>query len=130
MAEQDGAAAGAPAVVLVVEDEPITRLVAVDVLKDEGFAVLEATNADGALALLRDRPDVRVLFTDVDMPGTMDGLALARRVVAEHPGVAVLIVSGKAWPRAGELPEGARFLPKPYAIGAVLDHVRRVSAAA
>lgn len=130
MTGREGVAAGAPVVVLVVEDEPVIRMAAVDFLEDDGFAVVEAATADAALALLRTRPDVGVLFTDVDMPGSMDGLALARLVAAEHPGMAVLVVSGKTQPRPGEMPAGARFLPKPYAIKAMLDHVRTASGAA
>lgn len=130
MTEREETAAEASAVVLVVEDEPIVRMVAVDSLEDDGLAVLEAGNADRALALLRARADVAVLLTDVDMPGSMDGLALARLVAAERPGVAVLVVSGKAWPRPGEMPMGARFLPKPYAIRTMLDHVRTALGAA
>lgn len=126
MVECEAASTGAP-VVLVVEDEPLVRMLAVDVLEDDGFVVLEAGNADDGLALLRARPDVKVLLTDVDMPGSMNGLALARRVAAEHPDVAVLIVSGKTWPQAGEMPPGARFMPKPYSVAAVLEHVRAVS---
>ena len=84
MAEQRDAA-GAPVVVLVVEDEPLVRMFAVDLLEDEGFTVLEAENADAALAVLRARLDVRVLFTDVDMPGTLNGFALARQAAAECP---------------------------------------------
>ena len=116
-----------PPVVLVVEDEPLVRMVAVDLLEDAGFAVLEATTGDEGLSMLRTRPDVRVLFTDVDMPGSLDGSALARAAAVDYPHVAVLIVSGKAAPRPGDLPPGARFIPKPYSSRVVVEHIRAVA---
>ncbi len=99
---------GSAVVVLVVEDEPLVRMFAVDLLEDDGFTVIEATNADEALALLRTRPDVQVLFTDVNMPGSLDGLALARHVATSCPHLTVLIASGQATPRPNEVPKGAR----------------------
>ena len=68
--------------ILVVEDEPLLRMTAVDLLEDEGFTVVEAGSGDEGLALLRTIPDIRVLFTDVHMPGSLDGLALARIAAA------------------------------------------------
>ena len=69
-----------PLVILLVEDEVLVRMVAADVLEDAGFTVLESTNAEEALTLLETRPDVQVLFTDVNMPGALDGLGLAQTV--------------------------------------------------
>ena len=75
-----------PLVILLVEDEVLVRMVAADVLEDAGFTVLESTNAEEALRLLETRPDVQVLFTDVNMPGALDGLGLAQTVHNDRPG--------------------------------------------
>ena len=115
-------------VVLVVEDEPLVRMHAVDLLEDEGFTVIEAGTGDEGLAFLRARPDIGVLFTDVDMPGSLDGFALAHLASLDFPSVAVLIVSGKAEPAEGQLAPGARFFGKPYRGQAIVDHIRLVSA--
>ena len=77
-----------PLVILLVEDEVLVRMVAADVLEDAGFTVLESTNAEEALRLLETRPDVQVLFTDVNMPGALDGLGLRRPCTNDHPGSA------------------------------------------
>ena len=113
------------AVVLIVEDEPLVRMMVIDLFEDEGFEVLEASTADQALAIFGERRDVALLFTDVEMPGTLDGYALARWVHVNRPAVKTMIVSGRALPRAGDVPEGAAFVGKPY------DHddvMRRVQA--
>lgn len=101
-------------VVLVVEDEALVRLVAAEELLDAGFRVIEAHDADEALALLGARPDCAALVTDVRMPGAMDGIALAQRVARERPHMRIVVVSGHATPSAAALPPGATFLAKPY----------------
>src|SRR5829696_17709 len=109
-----------PSVVLVVEDEPLVRMTAADELEEAGFQVLEAMNADEALKVLEARSDeVQVLFTDVDMPGSMDGMALAEQVYQRWPHVLLLISSGYARPHPDEIPDHGHFVPKPY-IGATL----------
>ena len=118
----------ATVVVLVVEDEPLVRMHAVDLLEDEGFTVIEAGTGDEGLAFLHARPDIDVLFTDVEMPGSLDGLALARQTVLHFPGVCVLIVSGRALPTKEQLASGACFFSKPYRGQAIVDHIRTVSA--
>lgn len=86
-----------------------------DTLADAGFTVVEAAHADKALAVLENRDDVEVLMTDVDMPqGSMDGFALARLVAHRWPGIPVLVVSGMGTPGPHDMPDGARFIPKPY----------------
>ena len=114
--------------ILVVEDEPLLRRTGVDLLEDEGFTVVEAGSGDEGLALLRTIPDIRVLFTDVHMPGSLDGLELARIAAAEYRHVRLVIVSGKATPTPGALPEGARFLAKPYEVSTVIAHMHRAMA--
>ena len=90
-------------VILLVEDEVLVRMLAADVLSEAGFTVLESTNAEEALTLLEARPDVQVLFTDVNMPGALDGLGLAQTVHNRSPGVGILIGSGRIRPAPGEL---------------------------
>ena len=116
-----------PLVILLVQDEVLVRMVAADVLEDAGFTVLESTNAEEALRLLETRPDVQVLFTDVNMPGALDGLGLAQTVHERSPGVGILIGSGRVRPDLGELPPGTRFIAKPYASSALTDAVRAVA---
>jgi CheY-like chemotaxis protein len=101
-------------VVLIVEDESLIRMLGVDVLEDAGFTVLEAANGLQALAALNTHPEIDVMFTDINMPGRLDGLELAARVREEHPHVGVLIASGKVRPSEDELPRGSCFLAKPW----------------
>lgn len=112
-------------VVLVVDDDALLRLLAVDSLEAAGFSTIEASDADEALTIMRNHPDIAVLFTDVQMPGTLDGIDLAHRVHAERPEVSLLITSGNIRPRCGDLPECGHFLPKPYC---ERDVVREVNA--
>ena len=113
-------------VVLIAEDELLLRLLAADILGEEGYRVVEACNADEALEILRLRPDVRVLLTDVDMPGSLNGYGLARIVDRRWPGIGIIVSSGKAHPGPGDLPTRARFLKKPYAPSALLKEVKAV----
>ena len=101
-------------VVLVVDDEPLIRINAVDMLADAGWLAFEAGDAAEALELLAAHPEITVLFTDINMPGEMDGLELARRVHQLRPDVHLIITSGKMRPRRDELPDGGEFLCKPY----------------
>ena len=113
-----------PPMVLLVEDEPLVRMTAADELDEAGFLVLEAKDADEALALLEARSDeVQVLFTDVDMPGSMDGMALAERVYRRWPHVLLLISSGHARPHPDEIPDHGRFVPKPYLSATLVRHI-------
>jgi DNA-binding NtrC family response regulator len=90
-------------------------MTAVDELEDAGFRVLEAANADIALLVLETCSDeVQVLFTDVDMPGSMNGMALAEQVFARWPHIRLLISSGYACPDPDDIPDHGRFIPKPY----------------
>ena len=117
--------ASRPTVVLLVEDEPLVRMLGVDVLEDAGFTVVEAANASEALRALETRTDVRVLFTDVNMPGELDGLELARVVHQRWPDIRLLIASGQVFPAPEELPDSGQFVPKPWEPSAV---VRRIQA--
>ena len=101
-------------VVLVVDDEALIRMNAVDMLQDAGFSVLEASDAAEALVVLDGHPEIAVLFTDINMPGTMDGLDLARRVHQLRPDVHLIVTSGKVTPGVDALPDDGAFLGKPY----------------
>jgi CheY-like chemotaxis protein len=119
--------ANRPPVILVVEDETLLRMLAGDILtEDAGCRVIEAVNADEALILLESRHDVRLVFTDVNMPGSLNGFALARIVDMRFPGIEVIVTSGLARPGVGDLPKGKRFLPKPYAPSALITMVQEM----
>jgi CheY-like chemotaxis protein len=99
--------------ILLVEDEPLVRATQVDILREAGFWVLEAQDADEAFEILKRRVGVSVVLTDVDMPGSIDGFEFSRLVAQGWPEVGVLVISGKAFPDEGDLPPSAVFLPKP-----------------
>jgi len=119
-----------PLVVVVAEDEPLLRMLAVETLTEEGFVAIEASNAVDALAACKAQPEaVDVLFTDIRMPGSIDGLELAHKVHERWPWIPVLLASGNIFLNPEELPEGARFLPKPYDMRRVVGVVREMAAA-
>lgn len=113
-------------VVLVVEDEALIRLSAVAIVEDAGYEAVEARNADEAIEILQARNDIRVVFTDVDMPGTMDGLRLAKYIRERWPPILLIVASGKAIVREGDLPSGALFFSKPYQEHAIADSIRNL----
>lgn len=114
-----------PREVLVVEDEPIVRIVAADAIADGGIMAWEASDAAEALRLLDDHPRIGLLFTDVNMPGEMDGLELAEKVSSARPDVEVIVTSGAVTVEQPELPSGATFLPKPYRPEQLVDIVQQ-----
>jgi CheY-like chemotaxis protein len=101
-------------VVLVVEDEPLIRMNTADIFETAGYKVLEAPNADEALSLVEARKDIGVIVTDIDMPGSMDGLAMAQHVRQASPSIGLILASGKVFPPERQLPAGARFFSKPF----------------
>ncbi|MDP1027061.1 response regulator [Sphingomonas sp. KR1UV-12] len=101
-------------VVLVVDDEPFIRINAIDVLTDAGFDVLEAADADEALEIIATHSKIGVLFTDINMPGSMDGLDLARRVHSMRPDIHLILTSGKVRPNVEQIPDSGKFIGKPY----------------
>lgn len=101
-------------IALVVEDEPILMIQAVTFIEDAGFEVLEARNADEAISILESRDDIRVVVTDIQMPGSMDGMKLARAVRNRWPPILIIVVSGQVRPKPDDLPENITFLSKPY----------------
>jgi len=110
-------------VVLLVEDEPLIRMMLAEELKDAGYHVLEAANGEEALLLLGARPDVAALVTDVRMPGDLDGFAVAREAAALHPGIAIIVASGHAAPVLGDLPTSALFMRKPFATTSLVNQL-------
>ncbi len=108
-----------PRSVLVVEDEPLIRLAAISFVEDEGFTVFEAENADEAVAILEAHPEIRIVFTDVHMAGSMDGLQLVAFAHDRWPPLRFIIVSGEHKPGLASLPEGALFFAKPYDTAAI-----------
>ena len=100
--------------ILVVEDEPLLRLFNADMLSDAGFDVLEAANADEALRVLETTRGIRVVFTDVEMPGALDGFALAERIEALWPEIGVVITSGRRHPEAVLTAPARCFVAKPF----------------
>lgn len=101
-------------VVLIVEDEALLRMLAVDFLEEEGFVVLEAATAEEAMSILESRADIGVLFTDVNMPGTMDGLGLATHVAERWPHIRLVVNSGRQGLTSDQLPDDGQFVQKPY----------------
>src|ERR1700742_4082197 len=101
-------------VVLVVEDEFLLRMDAADMIGAAGFEVVEAANADQAIEILESRRDITVVFTDIQMPGSMDGLKLARAVRGRWPPIKIVATSGHVDVAETDLPDGGPFLPKPY----------------
>ncbi|MDB5692697.1 MAG: hypothetical protein JWO81_1760 [Alphaproteobacteria bacterium] len=113
-------------VVLVVDDEMFARLFAVQIFLDEGFTVLEAADAEEGLSVLERNEDVGLLFTDLNMPGALDGLQLAERVRQTRPDIALVATSGCMVP-GDALPSGSRFIPKPYTAYALMTAIRDLS---
>lgn len=115
-------------VVLVVEDEALLRANAVAMIEDAGFDVVAAGDADEAIAILEARPDIHVVFTDIQMPGSMDGLKLAKFVRSRWPPIKLIATSGQIAVRDGDLPEGGVFLPKPYDATGIVATLRHLTA--
>ena|ERR1019366_2320814 len=102
-------------IVLVVDDEALLRANVAEILTVGGYAILQAANADEALRILDRRgDDISLVFTDVVMPGSMDGLELLHRVAVRWPEIRLVVTSGRADIAKGDLPDGVRFCPKPY----------------
>jgi len=113
-------------VVLVVEDESLIRTDAVEMVEIAGFEAISASDADEAIRILESRNDIRAVFTDVQMPGSMDGLRLARVVRSRWPPVALIVTSGRTKIPENDLPSGGRFLGKPYHSGQVEATLRQL----
>lgn len=116
------------AVVLVVEDDAMIRMGAVDLVLSAGYEALEACNADEAIAALEARADIDLVFTDVQMPGTMDGIKLVHYIRDRWPPVRLIVASGAAIIEESSLPGGSRFFSKPYGDHAITDAMAQMLA--
>jgi two-component sensor histidine kinase/CheY-like chemotaxis protein len=112
--------------VLVVEDEMVLRLRAVDIVEDAGFTAVEAVSADEALAILESRSDISLLFSDIQMPGSMDGLKLAHAVHERWPAIKIILVSGQVKPSDGDRPADSRFFGKPLVIKQMIGELQQM----
>lgn len=114
--------------VLVVEDEPLLRMMAIDLVEDAGFNAVEAADADEAVRILETRKDIRIVFTDIDMPGSMDGMKLAAAVRDRWPPIDIIIVSGHVSLSEADLPDRSVFFSKPYDWQKVVATLHRMAA--
>ena len=110
--------------VLVVEDEMVLRMRAVDIVEDAGFCPVEAVNADEAISILESRSDISLLFTDIQMPGSMDGLKLAHAVHDRWPAIKIILVSGQVTPTDAEKPTDSRFFGKPLGVEKMISELQ------
>lgn len=114
------------AVVLVVEDSALIRMGAVDLVLAAGYVALQACDADEAIRVLQSRDDIDLVFTDVQMPGTMDGMKLSHYIRERWPPVKLIVASGAAILDESSLPKGIRFFSKPYDDHAITEEMARL----
>jgi CheY-like chemotaxis protein len=119
---------GGRPLVLIVEDEYLLRINATDMIVEAGFDVVEAEDADEAIAILEARREIHVVFTDIQMPGSMDGLKLTRFVRGRWPPIKIIATSATHVFLKGDLPEGAVFLSKPYTFEKIASTLRDLTA--
>ena len=111
---------------LAVDDDPLILMDARDILEDAGYRCHEADDGDSAIELLSAKAEqIMLLFSDVEMPGSIDGFELAREVSARWPWIDIVIASGNITPGPGDMPQNATFISKPFSAGLVHDHLRR-----
>lgn len=115
-----------PPVILVVEDEMLLRMRAVDMVEDAGYVPVEAVDADEALAILQSRSDIALLFTDIQMPGSMSGLELALAVHGRWPRIKIILASGQLKLSQSEIPENSRFFGKPLDSSEMIAEIREM----
>lgn len=113
-------------VVLVVDDNETARWILAEILAGEGYVVCEAGNADEALQRLGERPDIRAVITDIEMPGSMDGLEMAALIRRRSPEIAVLLTSGRHYPAADALPPATKFILKPWGADELIRELETV----
>lgn len=113
--------------ILVIEDEPLIRMAVADDLRDAGFCVLEAANAEDALGVLSTESPIRAIFTDIELHGKFDGLELARMVKGQWPLIEIIITSGNRKNALSEMPERSLFFPKPYAHQAIIEALKQLT---
>ena len=114
-------------IVLVVEDDPLLRMMAADLVEQAGFDALEAADADEAVLILENRTDIRIVFTDIDMPGSMNGMLLAAAIRDRWPPIDIIITSGHFNPKGLTMPERSVFFSKPYDSAKVTATLQRMA---
>jgi CheY-like chemotaxis protein len=114
-------------VVLIVEDESLLRISGAEMVAEAGFDVVEAGNADEAVAILEARPDIQIVFTDIQMPGSMDGLKLAWFVSGRWPPIKLVVTSGRVSLGERDLPMGGSFIGKPYSAARIAEVLRSMA---
>ena len=114
-------------IVLVVEDDPLLRMMAADLVEQAGFDALEAADADEAVLILENRTDIRIVFTDIDMPGSMNGMLLAAAIRDRWPPIDIIITSGHFNPKGLAIPERSVFFSKPYDSAKVTATLQRMA---
>lgn len=114
-------------VVLVVEDEPLLRMMAVDMVEDAGFEAVEAADATDAVRILERRTDIRIVFTDIDMPRGMDGMRLAAAIRDRWPPIEIILTSGHVAVDDVRMPPRSVFFPKPYVVEKVVETLHRMA---
>lgn len=129
MPADHGRAACAKETVLVVEDEPFARMYATQLFEDQGFSVIETESAGEAIVALHDHPEIALLFSDIRLPGDVNGLALAGQARALRPQLPILLTSGYAQSPDLDIPRRSKFLPKPYTAQMLLDTARELVSA-
>jgi CheY-like chemotaxis protein len=112
------------AVILVVEDEMVLRMRAVDMVEDAGYTPVEAVDADGAVEILESRTDIALMMTDIQMPGSMDGLGLAHAVHERWPSIKIIVVSGQLKRSSIDLPADSHFFGKPLESGEMIAQMQ------
>ncbi len=117
-----------PPIVLVVEDEMLLRMRVVDMVEDAGYIPVEAVDADDAFAILKSRSDIALLFTDIQMPGSMNGLELAHAVHERWPPIKIILASGQLQLSGTDIPPDSRFFGKPLKSGEMIAEMRTCSA--
>jgi CheY-like chemotaxis protein len=113
-------------IVLVVEDDMMLRMRAVDMVADAGYSSVEAVDADEAFAILQARSDIALLFTDIQMPGSMDGLQLAHAVHERWPLLKIILVSGQLELSGIQIPRDSRFFGKPLVSGQMIAEMQNM----
>lgn len=114
--------------VLVVEDDPLILMSALYLVTTAGFEGIGAANADEAILILEARADIRVVFTDIEMPGTIDGVKLAHYIRDRWPPIHLIVASGRSILEESQLPAGSRFFSKPYDGDTIVEEIARMVA--
>ena len=114
-------------VVLVVEDEPLLRMMAADMVEEGGFEAVEAASAEEAIGILEARPDIRLVFADIDIPGGMDGMRLAACIRDRWPPIEIVLTSGRTAAKDVVLPARGVYLDKPYLQDDLIAALRRMA---